>query len=225
MGGAALAAPRVCAVWRADAAVRGSLRRAGARPGHLAARQGACAVVGLAHARSRSGGLQRTRALEGLAAQRLGGAPSRAEADGSVEGGAWPSGMPSEAMAERAFQPQRCADFDCQPDRLPHADCLKVGEVGALAYCGLVAARWRDAAPAVEQAGAGGEVAPEVAPLVAPLVALVDLQPLRGGGRLAGPSAQLQVRDACTGEVRAVAPLPSASSGRWLLASDGAGRL
>merc|ERR1712097_179938 len=99
--------------------------------------------------------------------------------------------MPSEAMAERAFQPQRCSDFDCQPDRLPHADCLKVGEVGALAYCGLVAARWRDSAPAVEQAGAGGEVAPEVV--------LVDLQPLRGGGRLAGPSAQLQVRDACTG--------------------------
>ena len=215
MGGAALAAPRVCAVWRADAAVRGSLRRTGARPGHLAARQGACAVVGLAHASSRSGGLQRTRAFEGLAAQRLGGVPSRAEVDGSVEGGgAWPSGMPSEAMAERAFQPQRCSDFDCQPDRLPHADCLKVGEVGALAYCGLVAARWRDSAPPVEQGGAGGEVAPEVA--------LVDLQPLRG---LAGPSAQLQVRDACTGEVRAVAPLPSATLGRWLLASDGAGRL
>ena len=214
MGGAALAAPRVCAVWRADAAVRGSLRRTGARPGHLAARQGACAVVGLAHASSRSGGLQRTRAFEGLAAQRLGGVTSRAEVDGSVEGGgAWAS----EAMAERAFQPQRCADFDCQPDRLPHADCLKVGEVGALAYCGLVAARWRDSAPAVEQGGAGGEVAPEVA--------LVDLQPLRGGGRLAGPSAQLQMRDACTGEVRAVAPLPSATLGRWLLASDGAGRL
>ena len=219
MGGAALAAPRVCAVWRADAAARGALLRAGARPGHLAARQRACALIGLAHARSRSGGLQRTRAFEGLAAQRLGGAPSRAGVDGSAEGG---GGRPSEAMAERVFEPQRCADFDFQPGRLPHADCLKVGEVGALAYCGLVAARWRNPTPAVQQGGAGGEVAPEVAPEVA----LVDLQPLRGGGRgLASPCAQLQMRDACTGEVRAVAPLPSAIWGRWLLASDAAGRL
>ena len=201
----------MCAVWRADAAPRGPLPPTCARPGHLAVQQGACAVVGLAHAKSRSGGLQRTRAFEGIVAERPGVAPSRAAA----EGGSAPA---AEEPVARAFQPQRCADFDCHPDRLPHADCLKVGQVGALAYCGLVVARWRRPAPGVGRGGTGGEVAPEVA--------LVDLQPLRGGGgMLAGSTAQLQMRDAYTGEMRTWAPLPAANSGQWLLASDNIGRL
>lgn len=211
LGGAALAAPSVCAVWRADAALRRSLPLTCALPGHLAVPQGVCAVVGLAHAKSRSGGLQRTRAFEGFVAEKPGVAPPRAEADGG-------SAPASEEPAVRVFRPQRCADFDCQPDRLPHADCLKVGQVGALAYCGLVAAGWRSPAAGVQRGVPGGEVAPEVA--------LVDLQPLRGGGGvLAGSTAQLQMRDACTGKMRTLAPLPTANSGRWLLASDSIGRL
>lgn len=148
---------------------------------------------------SRSGGLQRMRAFEGILAERPGVAPSRAEADSG-------SAPALEEPAGREFRPQRCADFDCQPDRLPHADCLKVGQVGALTYCGLVVA------------GSRGWPAPEVA--------VIDLQPLRGGGgMLAGSTAQLQMRDACTGEMRTVAPLPTANSGQWLLASDNVGRL